>query len=118
MTDNIHWIFEGNLKAEKSDEFSALADEMITQVNENEKGTLGYEWWTNGSAVHFSERFADSAAAIVHLGTFGGFAERFLACIEVTRVSIYGKASDELQGALKDFGPTYYGEQIGPGFTR
>ena len=71
MTDNIHWIFEGNLKAEKNDEFSALANEMITQVNENEQGTLGYEWWTNGSAVHFSERFADSSAALVHLGTSG-----------------------------------------------
>jgi hypothetical protein len=35
----------------------------------------------------------------------------------VTRVSIYGRASDELQAALKDFGPTY-GEQIGPGFIR
>ena len=81
---------------------------------------MSYEWWigSDNKSLHFCERFVDSAAALTHLGTFGAFAERFLACVEPTRFSVYGEVSEELKGALADFGPVYYSTPVGIGFKR
>jgi hypothetical protein len=60
--------------------------------------------------VHLYERFADSAATLAHLGTFGEkFAGRFLAAVDPTRLTVMGSPSDEAKAALSGFGPTYLG---------
>jgi hypothetical protein len=66
---------------------------------------------------HVHERYADSAAALVHLGNFGAkFAERFLQCFEPTDLYVYGEPSDEVRATLDGFGATYL-ETFG-GFIR
>ncbi len=64
----------------------------------------------DGGACHIYERYADSAATMAHLNTFGSrFAERFLACVEPTGFYVYGAPSDEVRSVLDGFGATYLG---------
>ena len=62
----------------------------------------------DGSVVHGYERFADSGGAVAHLSTFGEkFAQRVLAAVDPTRLSVYGTPSDDANQALAAFGPVY-----------
>lgn len=78
-----------------------------------EDGAEAYEWFisADGGTCHIYERYADSGAAMVHLGTFGSrFAERFLACVEPTGFYVYGAPSDEVRSVLDGFGAVYLAE--------
>ncbi len=69
------------------------------------------------TVCHIYERYADSDAALVHLGNFGAkFAERFLECFEPTSLFVYGEPSDEARAALDGLGAVYLGT-VG-GFSR
>ena len=75
-----------------------------------EPGTLMYEWSISedGSVIHGYERFADSGGAVAHLSAFGEkFAQRFLAAVDPTRLSVYGTPSEEAKKALGALGPVY-----------
>ena len=63
-----------------------------------------------------NERFVDTAAALVHLGNFGAFAERFLAALSPVRFTVFGSPSAEVKEAAAGFGPAFY-EPVG-GFIR
>ena len=97
-------VNEGHLDA-----FRSLMEEMVASTRE-EEGTLGYEWFLgdDGTAVHIHERYRDSAAAMVHMGNFGGkFAERFLSMITPQSIYVYGDASAELREAMVAFGAVH-----------
>lgn len=99
-------VREGQLSAARD-----LMPEMV-EATRGEPGTLGYEWFLSGDGTlcHVYERYADSDAALAHLGTFGTkFAERFLQCFEPTALYVYGEPSDEVRTALDGFGPVYLG---------
>jgi hypothetical protein len=92
--------------------------EMVESTR-SEPGTQAYEWFLSGDGAvcHVYERYADSTAAMAHLGTFGSkFAERFLECVEPTGLYVYGDPSDEARAVLDGFGAVY----LGPfgGFSR
>jgi len=106
MSDNVHWVVEVGIKDGQLDAFKALANELSGETR-HEDGTLAYEWYLSddGGTCHIYERYADSAAAMVHLGNFGAkFAERFMAIAEPTRFVVYGDASDELRAGLAPMG--------------
>ncbi len=110
MSDNIYWILELSVKPGEADNFKALMNEMVAATQADEPEALNYEWTfsEDGSTCHLHERYADSAATLAHLGTFGAnFAERFLAAVDPTRFTVYGNPSAELREALGAFGPTY-----------
>ena len=93
------------------DDAKELMDEMVAATSK-EPGALGYEWFLSedGNSCHINERYADSAAAIAHLGIFGPqFAERFLACFEPVSFSVYGEPDSEVRAALDGFGAAYLG---------
>ena len=111
MSDIVSWnlqmsVREGQLSAARD-----LMPEMV-EATRGEPGTLGYEWFLSGDGTlcHVYERYADSDAALAHLGTFGAkFAERFLQCFEPTALYVYGEPSDDVRTALDGFGPVYLG---------
>ena len=110
MSDNIYWVLEVAVKSGEADNVTALMNEMIEATRANEPDTLNYEWTLSddGATYHLYERYADSAAALVHLGSFGAnFADRFLAALEPTGFTVYGNPSAELREALTAFGPVY-----------
>ena len=85
--------------------------EMV-EATKKEQGAIGYEWFlsADGQACHICEKYADSAAALEHLGNFGAnFAERFLACLAPASFQIYGDPSAEVRGVLDGFGAVYLG---------
>src|SRR6476469_1323813 len=109
MNDQVSWLLELAVKPGELDNFKGVIDEMIESTRA-EPGTLMYEWSINedGSVVHGYERFADSGAAVAHLSAFGEkFAQRFLAAVDPTRLSVYGTPSEDAKEALGAFGPVY-----------
>ncbi len=110
MSDAVSLVLELNVKDGQRDAFKALAQEMSEATQADEPGTTHYEWFTDadGKTVHTYERYADSAATMVHLGNFGAkFAERFLACVDPARLTVYGDPSAEVRGALAGFGAAH-----------
>lgn len=106
----VYWMLEVKIKDGEVDALKALLADMVKATQNDEPGTLNYEWWINGdeTSCHIYERYADSSAVMVHLGNFGAkFAGRFMAILEPTRLMVYGDVSDEVRKALDGLGAIY-----------
>jgi quinol monooxygenase YgiN len=111
MSDVISWNLQVSVREGQLEPFRALMEEMVASTRA-EPGTLSYEWYlsADGSACHFCERYADSDAALAHVGNFGSrFAERFMACVQPTGFSVYGNPNDQVRAALDTLGAAYFG---------
>jgi quinol monooxygenase YgiN len=109
MGNAVSWLLEVEIDPDQIGEFRALMQEMVSST-EHEPGTLAYEWFISDddSVVHIYERYADSAATMVHAQAFGErFAERFVAAITPISFNVYGSPSDDVKAALAGLGPTY-----------
>jgi quinol monooxygenase YgiN len=109
MGREISWHVELAIKPGELDGFRVLTGEMVESAR-GEAGVLIYERFVSedGKVVHVCERYADSAAAVEHLRTFGRkFDERFLGMVDRKRFTVFGVPSDELRGMLNRFGPRY-----------
>ncbi len=119
MNQQVAWILQLSIKEGQYDNMIALMDQMVAATQANEPGTLSYKWSVSEdkTVCHLYERYADSAAAMVHMGSFGSkFMKRFFSLMRPTGIFVYGSPNDELQGALAGLKPLYMGS-IG-GFTR
>ena len=119
MQNHIYWNLELNIKEGKFDQFKSLMDEMVAATKANEPAALNYEWMVNEdkSVCHIFERYADSAATMVHLGNFGAhYAKRFFEVLEPTRFMVYGNPSEDVKAALTANGAQFM-EPLG-GFSR
>ena len=111
MSDVVAWLVDHSIKSGQLDNFKTLVEEMV-QSTRNEPNTLAYEWFLSedDSSCHSYERFADSAAAMTHLGNFGEkFAERFLPLVDIRQFTVYGAPNDEVKAVLSGFGATIMG---------
>jgi quinol monooxygenase YgiN len=111
MSDTVSWNLQLNVRDGQLEALRALMVEMVASTKK-EPGTIGYEWFLSAdeTTCHLYERYADSAGALAHIGTFGStFAERFLGCLEPTALWVYGNPSAEVRGALDGFGAAYLG---------
>src|SRR4051794_29147748 len=92
MGAEVSWLLEVEVKPGQLDTFRDLMNEMVVSTRA-EPGALSYEWFIgdDGRVVHLHERYADSAASLAHLGTFGEwFAGRFLAAVDPKRLTVMG----------------------------
>ena len=118
MSTTISWNLQLSVREGQVESARDLMGEMVASTR-NEPGAQGYEWFISGDgkSCHVNERYADSTAVMVHAGNFGSkFAGRFLACFELTSMSVYGEPSAEAQAVLDGLGAAYFG-WLG-GFTR
>ena len=116
MSDAVSWILELTVKDGQLEAFKALGQEMSEATQADEPGATHYEWYIDedGKTIHLFERYADSAATMIHLGNFGAkFAERFLACVDPTRMMVYGDPSAEVRGAVAGFGAAHMTQFVG-----
>jgi len=118
MSDTVSWVLMLAVKDGELENFRSLMDEMV-EATGNEPGALIYEWSVSddGAAVHIYERYADSAAALAHLGNFGAsFGERFFGSVDPTGFYVYGAPDDAARSALEGAGA----QILGPfgGFAR
>jgi quinol monooxygenase YgiN len=119
MNETVQWVLEVAIKQGELDNFKALMNEMVEATQANEPNTTNYEWFISDDdqTCHLYERYADSAATMTHLASFGeNFADRFLAAVAPTRIVVYGNPSAEVREALAAFGAVHMA-QIG-GFAR
>ena len=110
MSDHVSWVLEFSIKPGEADTFKTLVDEMVEATRANEPDTLIYEWalGADGQTGHVCERYASSAAAMTHLASFGAnFADRLLAAVDPTRLTIHGDPSAEVRDVLDGFGAIY-----------
>jgi len=110
MSDQVYWHLQLAVKDGQLEDFRALMKDMVGATQANEPGALNYEWsiGDDGATVHIYERYADSAATMTHLASFGAnFADRFMACVDVTGFNVYGAPDDEVRGALAPFGAVF-----------
>ena len=115
MSDIIEWVLELEVTGDR-DAMTPLIEEMSAATKADEPGALVYEYYgsEDGALVTILERYADSAAAMVHLGNFGEkFAERFFATFSGKRLTVFGPASEELRGALAGLGAEHMGYLTG-----
>jgi quinol monooxygenase YgiN len=109
MAEYVAWMFELEVKKGRDEELKTLMSEMASATRENEPGTLIYEWnfSDDGRTLHLYERYAGSAAAMTHIGTFGArWAGRFFDMLEPKRFTLYGTPSEEVRSALSSPGMT------------
>jgi quinol monooxygenase YgiN len=118
MKNGVYWVLELEVQAGLENDFRLLMAEMVS-ATANETGTIDYEWSTStdGKQCHIFERYVDSAAVMIHLGTFGErFAARFLQILKPVRFVVYGSPNTAVKDALVGFNPVYM-EAVG-GFSR
>ncbi|NQV85576.1 MAG: antibiotic biosynthesis monooxygenase [Woeseiaceae bacterium] len=111
MPNTISWDLQMTVREGCLNDARELMDEMVA-ATQQESGTQGYEWFlsVDGKTCHIYERYADSAAVMIHVGNFGtNFAARFMACFEPTSLSVYGNPSAEARAALDGLGAIYLG---------
>ena len=100
MNNNVFWIVEVEVKDGELDKLRDLMSEMVEATQSNEPGTLNYEWAISEDSknCHIFERYVDSAAALIHLGTFNDkYAERFMALVDLKHFVVYGHPNNELK---------------------
>lgn len=118
MDEDLLWLFTFDVHPGKFEQFKTLVVDIVAATS-LEPGTLAYQYAVSDDqrTVHIYERYRDSAAFIVHLEqTFAGFAERFLSCVSVRSVVVYGEPDAAARRALDDFKPIYM--HLFDGFTR
>jgi quinol monooxygenase YgiN len=110
MTNKVAWVLEARIADGQSAALDALQTEMSEATLADEPGTLNYEWFVDEekSACHIYECYADSAAALTHIGNFNSkFAERFLQILEPTGLTVYGRPDDQTMAALSTMGAVF-----------
>ena len=111
MSDCVNWTVVSEVPAENREAWEALAQEMSAATEADEAGTLLYEWFWDaaGERCTVVERYADSAAGMVHLGNLQAkFLERMGALGNIERIDVYGPASEELHAAMSGFGANFH----------
>ena len=119
MNKHVYWVLALEIQPGKEQDFHELMREMVSATEENEPGTLSYEWslGKDGKTCHIFERYSNSAAVMVHLAKFGeAYAERFFEILSPTGFTIYGSPSQLVKDALSVFQPSYM--KLADGFTR
>jgi len=118
MSTPVSWHLNMRVRVGRLEELRSLMAEMVAST-QAEPGTLSYEWFLNEDkgACHLYERYRDSDAAMIHVENFvSRFAERFMGCLDVREINVYGEPSDELRAAHEQSGAEFLGS-FG-GFTR
>lgn len=93
-----------------------VAEDLSHLCLHKESDTHGYEWSVDptGTTVHIFERYADSAAAMLHIRLFEErFTERFHALLQPQRVMLIGDPSEELLASLAGLRPLVLRPPVG-----
>jgi len=101
MNGQISWHVELAIKPGRLESFRALTGDMV-EAARHELGILSYQRFVSGDGktVHVYERYADSAAALTHLGIFAKkFAEPFHDMVERKCFVVFGYPTTELKAA-------------------
>ncbi len=109
MGAEVSWMLELDITLGQEEGFKTLVADLVASAK-TEPGTLIYECSqsSDGQRCHIYERYADSSAALTHIGTFGEkFATRFREVFAPVHFIVYGSPDEAVREALAGFGPVY-----------
>jgi quinol monooxygenase YgiN len=108
MNGQICWHVELVIKPGRLESFRALTGEMVESAR-RELGILSYQRFVGEDGSSRYERYADSTAALTHLGIFAKkFAEPFQDMVERKCFFVFGYPTAELKEALDGYGAIYF----------
>lgn len=114
--DEIQVTARFSIQPGKQAEFSALADECIRIVEQEDSGTEQYDWFFNetGDECVVREIYVDSDALLEHISHVG---DKLGALLEISEIDleVYGNPSQELAEAASGFAPRVYSLHGGAG---
>lgn len=118
MEGHVAWMTELAVKDGELETFTELMEEMVAGTRE-EPQALAYEWYISDDqrSVHIFEKYADSDAAIAHVNRLvERWIRRYIACVDIKRVVIYGDPSPAAREIFDGWRAAY----LGPwgGFSR
>ena len=115
--DQISKVVEISINTGMVAEFKEVATRFIERVNASEPDTLSYEWFldTEGSKCYILEKYRDSETLLAHLENVRDLYEPILALSKITRIEVFGDASEEVKEAHIP-GTKFF--QYWSGFTR
>ena len=97
------------IQPDKTEEFKALAASCIQIVQQQDTGTLQYDWFysPDGLECKVRETYASSDALLEHISHVGENIGKFLEIAEFS-VEMYGAPTEKLLKAIEDTATTYY----------
>lgn len=119
MNNEVSWILTARLATAEPKIFEGLMVEMVKAVQQMQGGTTAYVWYLSedGQSCEIFTSFKDSNAAMLHLTWLANtYASEFDEMLQPTAMTVYGKPSHELRGALAYLSPKYV-QTVG-GFAR
>lgn len=118
--NEVQWIVEFTIKADKLDTFKKIVEEITRIVRQNEPGAKSYQWYFNDDETKciITEWYSDPEAALAHLNGEGArkLLPKLLEVSEITRLEIYGDPGKEAQKRLEELGAQTF--HFFTGFTR
>ena len=108
IPSEVAWLFELELLPGQLGAMEALVPEIAAST-EKEPGARAYQVFINteGTGLCVYERYADSEAALVHMGNFGErFGSRFMPMVKPLRFTVLGSPSEQLMEAIAPLGAT------------
>ena len=116
--DQIQVTARFNIQPGRSGEFVELADECIRIVEDQDSGTLQYDWFFNdaGDECVVRETYADSDALLEHISHVG---EKLGALLEISEIDLelFGDPSAELVEAAAGLAPQVFHLHGGASFS-
>lgn len=116
IAEQVSWVLEATVKAGAKAELDTVIQDCIKATAED-PNAVNYEFYLADETLHVFERYTDSAATLAHLAWFGEhMVGRFMAAVDVTKLTVYGSPAADVRAALDAMGAVYL-EPFG-GFSR
>lgn len=116
MDNQIRVVAHFEINPSERDEFERLAKQAATYADENEPGTLTYDWYVanDEKTARIFELYESSEALLAHLGGKVGteILPPIMQVAPMTAVDIFGRASEQLIAAAQNFPATLFGERL------
>jgi quinol monooxygenase YgiN len=111
----VTYVVQWTINDGELENFKAMASGFVSSVQQNEPGTLGYQWWMGEDGKHclLEEAFENSEAMLTHLGNVGPTLPDIMAIAPITRLEVRGEVSAEAREALSSLGATHFAHFVG-----
>ena len=106
----VSYVLEFTINDGQMEAFKEKAKGYIKAVQEGEPGTLTYQWNIGEDGKHclLHEVFESSEALLTHFGNVGPSLPDLIAIAPITRLEVFGDASNDARAALDTLGSTYF----------
>ncbi len=118
MANNIWLVAELTIAQGKTETFKERMQTLIELVHSNEPDTLVFKCYLNDEETkcYPFELYRDSEALQAHLKNVSEIFPRLMEVSQLTRIEIYGDATEELKKSVADLGAEVF--KHWNGFTR